>query len=111
MGPCPDFEFSFIADSIVLLESKNNLLTPGVYRCVLSDEQTKDLQKLLMLDWEKFQTNYSTTLKDLPTNIFYYRTNEGAERSITMEGLEPDKLKNLKEELLQRIKTYEWQEL
>ncbi|MEO9483546.1 MAG: DUF6438 domain-containing protein [Ekhidna sp.] len=110
MGTCPVFEFFFVSDSLVLLTAKENILSTGNFYYQLNEKEAKDLTDLLLLDWDKYESEYTTTMKDLPSMDFKIKSKDGIKR-IRVAGTDPEILFSIKEEIIKKIDAYEWEKM
>lgn len=106
-GECPVFELYYLQDSLLLLSSKEHLLEEGEYYYHLSQADKKEINSLLDLPWDSFEDTYKTMMNDLPAYTFQIRSAKGL-KSIRILGEEPAELRNLKRQILEKIKVIEW---
>lgn len=108
-GSCPVFEFSLHPDSSVSLLSEKNLFEKGSYLSNLSSNEYEELSKLInSRDWSKLKNEYPSDMLDLPS--YQFKITVGQEdKTIMVDGILPSQLKNFPDEVVNWIKSIQWE--
>ena len=109
MGICPVYEFYYLQDSVAILVAEENILDSGSYYSILTLAEQEQIGALLgTMNWDSFESEYTTTMMDLPTTEFEVRLANGELKKIVFMDTRPQELIRLRDDLVAFISDLEW---
>ena len=109
MGICPVYEFYYLQDSVAILVAEENILDSGSYYSILTLAEQEQIGTLLgKMNWDSFESEYTTTMMDLPTTEFEVRLANGELKKIVFMDTRPQELIRLRDDLVAFISDLEW---